>query len=120
MSVFLLRMVLTLDTVMVAGGDSSVFGIPIGALTPAGLLAVVILLIAMGRLVPRRTMEDVIHDRNEWRAAQRISESARAEQDETLRGLLKSMETLEAFIRALPSGVEAAKQSPRRHPSTED
>lgn len=94
---------------VLAVGDGSVFGIPVGALTPAGLLAVFILLIAMGRLVPRRTMEDVIHDRNEWRAAHRISESARSEQDETIRGILHSLETLEAFIRAIPSGVEAAR-----------
>ena len=122
MTIFFLRTLFALDVAMVAGGSggAEVFGIPLGALTPAGLLAVVIMLIAMGRLVPRRTMEDVIHDRDEWRTAHRLSEQARVEQDETLRGVLKSMETLEAFIRALPSGVEAARRSTRGHPSAED
>jgi hypothetical protein len=95
-----------------AGDDLLGLGIPVGALTPAGLLAVMIILIAMGRLVPRRTMEDVIHDRNEWRAAHRLSESARIEQDETLKGVLHSLESVEAFIRAIPTAAEHAREHP--------
>lgn len=98
--------------VTTVGLDITGLGVPVGTLTPAGLLAVVILLIAMGRLVPRRTMEDVIHDRNEWRAAHRISETARQEQQETLDGILVSLRTLEAFIGSIPSGAEAARKAP--------
>jgi hypothetical protein len=78
-------------------------GIPIGQLTPAGLLFIIILLIASGRLVPRRTMEDVIHDRNEWRTAHRISEQSRAEQNEMVKELLEHARTTDAFIRSIQS-----------------
>lgn len=95
----------------VVAQDITGLGIPLGTLTPAGLLAVVILLIVVGRLVPRRTMEDVIHDRNEWRAAHRISETARQTQAENLAQLVEAFEGLDAFIRALPSGAAAASRS---------
>lgn len=81
---------------------AELLGIPVGALTPAGLLAIVVLLIAMGRLVPRRTMEDVIHDRNEWRTAHRISEQSRVELAGMVTELLEHSRTTDAFIRSLP------------------
>ena len=77
-------------------------GIPVGALTPAALLGLVILAIVMGRLVPRRTMEDIIHDRNEWRAAHRISEQSRMELAAMVGELLEHARTTDAFIRSLP------------------
>jgi hypothetical protein len=74
--------------------------IPLGSLTPAGLLAIVVLLIAFGRLVPRRTLEDMIHDRNEWRTAHRISEQARMELQQQVEELLEHARTSNAFIRS--------------------
>lgn len=100
-----------------AGSDLTGLGLPVSTLTPAGLLAVVIILIAMGRLVPRRTMEDVIHDRNEWRAAHRISETARIQDAETLHELLDALRSLDAFIRAIPAGVEGAQQQHIQQPA---
>lgn len=113
MTFFLVRLVVAWTVVHVVSQDiaADIGGLPIGTLTPAGLLAVVILLIAMGRLVPRRTMEDVIHDRNEWRAAHRISETARQQQEESLRELLDGYRSLDAYIRAIPSGAQEASRS---------
>lgn len=45
------------------------------------IVAVFVIAIMRGNLVPRRTYDDILHDRDEWRAAQRISESARIESD---------------------------------------
>jgi hypothetical protein len=56
----------------------------LGVLGPYSGWAIVgygVLMIIRGALVPRRTYEDILHDRDEWRAAQRISESARIETD---------------------------------------
>lgn len=55
---------------------------PVAILTPSALLGLAIFLILSGRLVPRQTLRDVEHDRDEWRAAHRISETARLEERE--------------------------------------
>lgn len=85
-------------------------GIPVSTLTPAGLLAVLILLIGLGRLVPRRTMEDVIHDRDEWRAAHRISEQARVELAETVTEMLEQMRTTNALLQSLQRSGSSSTQ----------
>lgn len=91
-------------------GGGTFSDIPIGTLTPAGLLAIVVLLIASGRLVPRRTMEDTIHDRNEWRTAHRISEQSRAEQSEMIKELLEHARTTDAFIRSVTNAATSARR----------
>lgn len=85
------------------GGEAAGWleGLPLGTLTPAGLLAIVVLLIAMGKLVPRRTMEDIIHDRNEWRAAHRVSEQARVELAEQVGELLEHARTTNEVLKSL-------------------
>lgn len=75
--------------------------IPWDTIGPAGLLAILILLILTGRLVPRRTMEDALHDRDEWRTAHRISEAARVELGEQVGELLEQGRTTNAFIQAI-------------------
>ena len=85
-------------------------GLPLGTLTPAGLLAVVILLIAVGRLVPRRTMDDVIEDRNQWRAAHKTSEEARIELQQQVQELLEHSRTTDQFIRSIPIAVATMKE----------
>lgn len=95
-------------------------GIPASVLTPAGLAALPYLLIAFGRLVPRRTLEDAIHDRDEWRAAHRISESARAELAGQVTELLEHARTTDMFIRALPNAAAAAQQARRTQEQNDD
>jgi len=77
-------------------------GLSAAQLGPTGLLAVLVLLILVGRLVPRRTMEDILHDRDEWRAAHKISEDARAEGQKQVDELLEHARTTDQFIRSLP------------------
>lgn len=102
---------------------SEVFGVnPVDAGAGA-LLALVILLILTGRLIPRRTHEDVITDRDNWRNAFLQSEAARkVEHDQT--GELLEMAKLGGHIlTALPhpghtdeeevSGRDRMDQAPR-------
>jgi hypothetical protein len=90
--------------------------IPIALFNGVGVVGVVLIvgwLMWTGRLVPRtwvdtmradheRELEDIKHDRGEWRAAHRISEAARAEAVGQVKELLEHARTTDAFIRALP------------------
>lgn len=69
---------------------------------PVGLLAVFVVAILKGKLVPRATLEDVIRDRDQWRAAHELSETARGESAGQVETLLEYARTTDAFIRALP------------------
>lgn len=81
-------------------------GVPLSAMTPIGMLVLVLglpyLQMARGKLVPRSALDDVIHDRDEWRAAHRISESARQAGADQVEELLEHARTTDAFIRSLP------------------
>lgn len=81
-------------------------GISLSALTPVGMLVLVMglpyLQMARGKLVPRSTLDDVIHDRDEWRAAHRISETARQTGADQVDELLEHARTTDTFIRSLP------------------
>lgn len=91
-------------------------GIPVALLNGIGVVGVVLIigwLIFTGRLIPRRyvddmrtdhtrELEDISHDRSEWRAAHRISEAARAETVSQVQELLEHARTTDAFIRSLP------------------
>lgn len=57
-----------------------------------------------GQLLPRRTLDDQIHDTNEWRAESRIKDQQIAEKDEQLRELKKVGETVNAVMRAIQRG----------------
>jgi len=59
-------------------------------------------LVVTGLLIPRRTYKDIVHDRDEWRTAHRISEQSRAELADQVGELLEHARTTDAFIRSLP------------------
>ena len=97
-------------------------GIPVALLNGIGVVGVVLMvgwLVFTGRLVPRRfvddmradhqrELDDISHDRSEWRAAHRISEAARAEAVGQVHELLEHARTTDAFIRSLPHpGVQS-------------
>lgn len=75
---------------------------PITVLTAPALLLIAVWLILVGRLVPRKTYEDVLTERNDWKEAHQISEKARAEMAKQVEELLEHARTTDALIRALP------------------
>lgn len=76
------------------------------SLGATGLLAVVVILILTGRLVPRSTLEDVRADKDKqievWRTAYETSMSAQDVQREHISALLGAAETTTRVIQALP------------------
>lgn len=80
-------------------------GLPIGNLGPAALLAIVVILILTGRLVPRRTMSDVAEERDHWRAAAQ-------ERSDQLTRLLAATDTSTRAIEALTqvAGIQQQRQ----------
>ena len=58
-------------------------------------------LVFTGRLVPRATLEDKIHEANEWRTEGRIKDQQLAEKDIQLRHMEEVGTTVNAVMRAL-------------------
>ena len=86
----------------------SLDGVPvsIGTVGPWALFLLLVVIIVRaymrGDIVPRRIHDDVIHDRDEWRAAHRISEAARQEERDQKKELLEHSRISAAFMAALP------------------
>lgn len=93
---------------------SEIFGINASDAGLGALLTLVVLLILTGRLIPRRTHDDVITDRDNWRSAYLESEKARqAEHDQT--GELLEMARLGGHIlTALPHPGHADEEEVSR------
>lgn len=66
----------------------------------AGLLLVAVL-VFRGTLVPRRTLDDVLHDRDEWRAESRIKDTQLSEKDVQLRAVGEVGELSKQILTAL-------------------
>jgi hypothetical protein len=105
------------------GAVSELFGINPSDAGLGALLTLVILLILTGRLVPRRTHEDALADRNNWRNAFLESEKARKVEHEHVEELLEMAKLGEHILTALPrpgragegevSGGDQVDQAPR-------
>lgn len=77
------------------------------------LVAVCVVLIFRGQLVPRRTYDDKVHEANEWRTESRIKDQQivkkdeqLAEKDKQLGHLAQVGLTVEAIMRAVGSQVK--------------
>ncbi|MER5584132.1 hypothetical protein ABT090_21170 [Streptomyces asoensis] len=89
---------------------SEVFGINPGDAGAVGLLVLVVLLILTGRLVPRRTHEDVLADRERWRQAYLESEKARSVEHEQTGELLELAKLGGHILTALPRPGQTADE----------
>jgi hypothetical protein len=78
-------------------------------LAPSALAGLCVFLILRGQLVPRRTHEDIVHDRNEWRTAHRISEAARLEGVEHQRAMAETAATMNQLMHELQERLRQAK-----------
>lgn len=90
-------------------------------LTPSigatGLLAVVVILVLTGRLVPKSTVEDLRADKDKqieiWRTAYETSMSAQEVQREHISALLEAAETTTHVIQALPVSASRNERNSR-------
>jgi hypothetical protein len=78
-------------------------GVPINVdtISAVGLCVLFVLGIAMGRLFTKRQYDEVIHDRDEWRAESRIKDAQIAEKDVQLQHLAAVGHTVEQLARGL-------------------
>ncbi|MFJ1648030.1 hypothetical protein [Streptomyces sp. NPDC088258] len=77
-------------------------GIDIAQGGAVALLAIVVLMVLTGRLVPRRTYDDLKEERNTWRAAHTTSEEARRLERDQTQELLELSRTADRVLTALP------------------
>ena len=81
---------------------SELFGINVIDGGAVGLLVLVFLFVVTGRLVPRKTHEDALTDRDNWRAAYLQSEEARRLEHEQTGELLEMARLGGNILTALP------------------
>lgn len=81
---------------------SELFGINVANGGAIGLLALVFLFVLTGKLIPRRTHEDLIADRDNWRSAYLESEKARKAEHEQTGELLEMARLGGNILTALP------------------
>lgn len=95
---------------------SELLGVNVAQGGAAAILALVVLFILLGRLVPRSVLEDVRKDRddrvaeiraekNTWQAAHRESEAARIEAQNQVGELLELSRTADRVLRAIRGEV---------------
>jgi hypothetical protein len=81
---------------------AEIFGLSVSQAGPTALLALVVLLVLTGRLVPRSTLEDAHQERDTWRAAHVESEKARREEREQTEALLEMAHLGNQVLNSLP------------------
>lgn len=70
----------------------------------------VCLMFPLGRAYSRKQVDDIIHDRDEWRAESRIKDAQIHEKDEQLRHLGEVGRTVDHIMRSLPRPVDEVPQ----------
>ena len=83
-------------------------GIPVGDISLAGLLGIVVLLILTGRLVPRQQLLDVQADRDHWRTAADKWQDVSTKQGISLERLLEMAETTNHALTEIQAGPRKA------------
>lgn len=81
---------------------SELFGINVADGGAVALLVLVFLSVLTGKLVPRRTHEDVIADRDKWRTAFMESEAIRQKESQQVEDLLELAKLSGHILNSLP------------------
>lgn len=87
-------------------------GVLVSSLTPLTILGIVVMLILLGKLIPRRTFEDfkaqmndrlaeAREDADKWEQAYRLSEAARVEQGAVLPVILEMGKTQSHLLQSI-------------------
>lgn len=69
---------------------------------PWALVALFVVFIMRGDLIPRRTHDDVVRDRDAWRSAHQVSEDGRHEALRQNREMLEAVHTANHVLTSLP------------------
>lgn len=85
--------------------------IQIADLTPSALLSLVIVLILLGRLIPRSTYQDKIDEADKWRMAFETEREARATSDAQTSKLLELADITHEAMLSLTKSVESMQDS---------
>ncbi|MFJ1900549.1 hypothetical protein [Streptomyces sp. NPDC088115] len=81
---------------------AELMGIDVAQGGAVALLALVVLMVLTGRLVPRRTYDDLLKERDTWRLAHTESEAARTSERAQTQELLELSRTSAHALQALP------------------
>ncbi|HET8588976.1 MAG TPA: hypothetical protein VFM01_05035 [Nakamurella sp.] len=74
-------------------------------LGPGALIVLVVLLILSGRLVPRRALQDMINERDDWKAAAQAKDATIAVQARQIDELQEAGRVATAVMQALPKAA---------------
>lgn len=100
---------------------SDLLGIAPGTLGASGLVAIIVVLVLTGRLLPRSTFSEMRRDRDMWRAAYAESEAARREERAQANEMLELARTSAHVLESLPgvgAGVKHAAMGEASPPSS--
>ena len=81
---------------------TEIVGVPVADLAPSVLAGIAVLLVLTGYLIPKRTHDDTVHDRDEWRAESRVKDQQILELTEQNQKMLNAFgPTLTDFLAGL-------------------
>lgn len=86
-------------------------GIPVIGLSAPALVAITVVMLLTGLIVPRRTLMDVIRERNDWKKAYEAEREARQTSDAQTGELLEVAKTTRNIITAMFTNTEQHRRS---------
>lgn len=89
----------------------TLWGIPLTVLTPSALLGIVVLMILLGKLVPRIFYKDKVDEAEKWRLAYEAEREARTISDAQTAQLLELAKTTHSILVAMFNTTEQVRQS---------
>ena len=89
-------------------------GVPLGVLTPSAIAGLCVVLILTGRLVPRRTYDDKVHEADQWRTECRLKDQTITELNEMNGVMLHELgATMTQFMGSLRQHTELGEVDER-------
>lgn len=88
---------------------ADLFGVPVGQIGAGALVAIIVLLILSGRLVPRQQLLDVQADRDHWRTAADKWQDVSTKQGISLERLLEMAEATNHALTEIQAGPRKAE-----------
>lgn len=88
-------------------------GLPVGGISAATLLGIVVLLVLTGRLVPRQQVLDVREDRDTWRKSSEKWQQVSTQHGMTLERLIDYAEAADHALTQIQAVVQTRGEEPR-------